>query len=354
VTVNPKPLSRPWWSYVRFSIRGLIVLVLLIGAGLGWLVRRAHVQRDAIVAIRRAGGSVLYDWEWNNGKSVPGGIPWASKWLVDLIGIDYFAHVTSVSLRPTPSDSAIVEVGRLTQLERLQLIGGFVSDSELAHLKGLTKLSDLYLSSNHVSDAGLAHLKGLTKLKFLQLGNTRVTDVGLAHLKGQTKLQYLTLGGTQVTDGGLVHVEGLSSLSLLWLGSTQVSDAGLTHLKGSPGSFHLTFKVKLNLPGVAASCRVTPGWRTSKPACSFPGFFVSPLLIFDHDRLASCQRGCFSTRRSPNGDGSGEHAPLAAIASTEPNRRLDPFLRSSGNGWASGNNQDDLPAHAFSRGLCRR
>jgi hypothetical protein len=96
VTVKPKPLSRPWWNYVRFSLRALIVLVLLIGAGLGWLVRSAHVQRDAVAAIRRAGGSVSYDWEWNNGKSVPGGKPWAPKWLVDLIGVDYFAHVTSV------------------------------------------------------------------------------------------------------------------------------------------------------------------------------------------------------------------------------------------------------------------
>jgi len=91
MTVKPKPLSRPWWNYVRFSLRALIVLVLLIGAGLGWLVRSAHVQRDAVAAIRRAGGSVSYDWEWNNGKSVPGGKPWAPKWLVDLVGIDYYA-----------------------------------------------------------------------------------------------------------------------------------------------------------------------------------------------------------------------------------------------------------------------
>ena len=164
MTVKPKPLSRPWWNYVRFSLRGLIVLVLVIGVGLGWLVRSAHVQRDAVAAIRRAGGSVSYDWEWNNGKSVPGGKPWAPRWLVDLIGVDYFGHVTAVWLQPAATDGAIVEVGHLTQLERLQLVGSFVSDGGLAHLKGLTKLSDLYLSDTQVTDAGLAHLKGLTKL----------------------------------------------------------------------------------------------------------------------------------------------------------------------------------------------
>ena len=40
VTIKPKPLSRPWWNYVRFSLRALIV-VFLIGLCLGWLVRKA-------------------------------------------------------------------------------------------------------------------------------------------------------------------------------------------------------------------------------------------------------------------------------------------------------------------------
>ena len=111
-----KPVSRPWRRFLRVSVRGLIVLVLVIGAGLGWLVRSAQVQGDAVAAIRRAGGSVSYDWERNNGKSVPGGKPWAPKWLVDLIGVDYFALVTSVWLKPAPTDGAFIEVGHLTQL----------------------------------------------------------------------------------------------------------------------------------------------------------------------------------------------------------------------------------------------
>jgi hypothetical protein len=63
VTVQLKPISRPWWTYLRLSIRRLIVLVLLIGLGLGWMVRSAHTQRDAVTAIRKAGGLVKYDWE---------------------------------------------------------------------------------------------------------------------------------------------------------------------------------------------------------------------------------------------------------------------------------------------------
>jgi hypothetical protein len=214
VTVNPKQLSRPWWNCLRFSLRAMIVFVLLIGCGLGWLVRSAHVQRDAVAAIRNAGGVVLYDWEWNNGKSIPGGKPWAPKWLVGLIGVDYFAHVTSVWLQQAPTDGAIVQIGHLTQLERLQLVVGFVSDGELAHLKGLTKLSNLCLSN--VSDAGLAHLKGLTKLTDLFLLDTQVTDAGLMHLKGLTSLRNLGIGGTKVTDSEVKELtRALPSLRII-------------------------------------------------------------------------------------------------------------------------------------------
>ena len=36
------PTSRPWQRHVRFGVRGLTVLVGVIGAGLGWLVRGAE------------------------------------------------------------------------------------------------------------------------------------------------------------------------------------------------------------------------------------------------------------------------------------------------------------------------
>ncbi len=81
-------ILRSWPSYVRFSVRGLMVLVLVIGAGLGWLVRSTRIQREAVAAIRDAGGSVKYGWERNNGCDIRGGKPWAPTWLVDLMGVD--------------------------------------------------------------------------------------------------------------------------------------------------------------------------------------------------------------------------------------------------------------------------
>ena len=35
----------------RFSVRAIMMLVLVVAAGLGWLVRSAHIQRDAVAVI---------------------------------------------------------------------------------------------------------------------------------------------------------------------------------------------------------------------------------------------------------------------------------------------------------------
>ena len=34
-----KPVSRPWRRFLRISLRGMIVVVLVVGGWLGWLVR---------------------------------------------------------------------------------------------------------------------------------------------------------------------------------------------------------------------------------------------------------------------------------------------------------------------------
>ena len=58
--------SHPWRRFLRFSVRGMIVLVLVIGGWLGWIVRSARIQRDAVAAIQRTGGSVQYHLESMN------------------------------------------------------------------------------------------------------------------------------------------------------------------------------------------------------------------------------------------------------------------------------------------------
>jgi hypothetical protein len=90
-------VSRPWRRYLRFSVRGLIVLILVVGGCLGWLVRSARLQRETVAAIRNADGEVSYDWEWKNGTSIPTNGPKVPHRLVEALGVDYFGHVVHVS-----------------------------------------------------------------------------------------------------------------------------------------------------------------------------------------------------------------------------------------------------------------
>ncbi len=205
-------------------MRGLIVVVLLVGGWLGWIVRSARIQREAVAAIQRTGGIVLYNWNWENGKFVADGKPWAPKRLVNLFGVDCFGHVTRVSYLQRALDSLSAQEESLSahialkdaEIEKLRR--GIITEAQpiqddtptmtensafMAYLTGLTELSQLDLQHNNVTDAGLAHLRGLTKLSSINLSHTKVTDAGMMHLKGLKALTNLNLSSTQVTDAGV-------------------------------------------------------------------------------------------------------------------------------------------------------
>ena len=124
----------------------------------------AQIQREAVAAIAKDGGTVLYDWEWDNGHSVPAGQPRAPRWLVAQIGFDFFGHATVVKSR-SPS---LAQVGRLTGLQTLHVISLPVP---VAGPVDLTHLSKLDLRRTQQSDAELEHLKGLTHLSELDLSS---------------------------------------------------------------------------------------------------------------------------------------------------------------------------------------
>jgi hypothetical protein len=239
-------------------------LVLVIGGGLGWFVRRATVQRDAVRAIEAAGGNVEYDFQRDERKArfpgpgdIPPGLrisPPAPKWLVDLIGIDFFADVTSVDIPGPQSDAVLAHVGRLHRLERLGAGYTRVTDAGLAHLRGLSGLRSLWCAGTPgLTDAGLAHLAGLGQLESLLIeGTPHIEGPGLAHLAGLNRLKVLfipietdaglpslsRLTGLRsliiemkVTDAALAQLSRLTWLEVLSLGGETGSDAGMAHLR---------------------------------------------------------------------------------------------------------------------------
>ncbi len=194
-------LDKSLRDWFRFSVRGLLVLVLVLGVWLGWLVRRVKAQQEAVRTIQQAGGFVQYDWELYRGLTIPGARPPAPDWLVKLIGIDYFGKVVVVRLNVT-------EIFHKPRL--------ILSDATLTSLGALTHLESLALDGTSLDDAGLAKLGELRHLKWLGLSKTHVTDAGLAQLKGKSDLQWLSLRWTGVTAAGIQDLrKSLPSLTVI-------------------------------------------------------------------------------------------------------------------------------------------
>src|SRR5579864_8660260 len=224
------PIKRPWWSYLRLSVTGLMVLVLAVGGWLGWTIRGARIQRDAVAALRVAGGRVLYEWELVDGRWKPNGLPRWPGWVVERVGVDVLGSVVHVFLGPGCTDAELACAARLDRLETLIINGAGVTDAGLAQLEKLPRLRYLDLNRTPIADAALIHIEGRTGLEILWLEGTPVTDAGLVHLKGLTGLRNLHLAGTKVGDAGLASLEGLARLEELTVNDTGVGDAGLAHL----------------------------------------------------------------------------------------------------------------------------
>ncbi|MFI5460229.1 MAG: leucine-rich repeat domain-containing protein [Isosphaerales bacterium] len=231
--MSEKPSSRSLRHRLRVSVRALMILVLLVGAGLGWIVRSARIQRESVAAIEKAGGFVFYDCELNPDRTDMIRRRRYLEWLAGRVGIDYFSNVVEMSLPGDLSDAELALVGQFPRLEELYSDGSqsSVTDAGLAHMVGLTRLKKLDLSGTGITDSGLVHLRGMAGLQELYLSGTGITDSGLVHLRRMARLHDLDLSGDRITDAGLVHLKGLTSLWTLSLRKTEVSEAGVMHLK---------------------------------------------------------------------------------------------------------------------------
>jgi hypothetical protein len=179
--------------------------VLIIGAGLSWLVRTARIQHDAVASIRKGGGSVYYNWEgpldyFGTKRRDPG-----PRWLVDQLGVDYFGHVSFVLCQASNVDS--IPIGHLGEVEFLFLSGSALTDDGLSRLRGLNRLRSLQLDGTKVTDVGLGALERFTCLFYLNLSNTDVGDAGVHRVKHLNALQTLGLRGTRVTDVGVRRLQ---------------------------------------------------------------------------------------------------------------------------------------------------
>ncbi|AGA30234.1 leucine-rich repeat domain-containing protein [Singulisphaera acidiphila] len=251
--------SRSWWPSIRLSVRGMMLAVLILGGGLGWSVRRAHVQRDAVAAIKRGGGLVEFDWQYLNGKYLRNATPPGPRWLAAAIGPDFLGHPYRVVIGPGDAKSVMTQIGQFRRIRTLTLgRDPSISDADMVHLKGMADLEALFFDKGKITGAGLENFAGLPKLHTLSLQGIPLTDGDLRPLEALTNPDALTLDSPRITDVGLVHLKHLVPLRFISLNETGVTGAGLGNL-ADMSNLEILYLVKTNVSSLH-SIQHLPNW----------------------------------------------------------------------------------------------
>jgi hypothetical protein len=233
-----RPVPGSWRRRLRISVRTLMVVVLVIGGGLGWVIHRANVQREAVATIERVGGRVGYNWQRSNGAWVfPIPKPPWPDWVRRRLGPHFLDTVTSVFLQGEQcDDEALRAACRLPWLEELTVLSTSVTDASAEDLRQLRNLRSLDLRLNRITSRPLRHIGEMSELRELKLAMrlspVPLRDEDMAFLKRLTKLKSLLLPSADLTDNWLAYIEGLTNLTSLQLYDMAITAEGFDHLKG--------------------------------------------------------------------------------------------------------------------------
>ena len=234
--------SKPVRSRRRLSLslRALMLIVLVVSVGLGWISNQARVQRKAVATIRRTGGNVSVNWPW---VSLPSsrilvknpGPAFLRRWL----GPEYFDTVTYVdylNATQTPKlggDEVLRAAYHFPMLEDLAIVHTDATDAGAEGLGRLTKLKSLDLRMNQMTARTVKDFGNLTELRKLELGSIPLRDEDMTFLRKLTKLETLLMfaKATSLTDSWLENIEDLTNLNHLEVTDIPTTTNGLRHLR---------------------------------------------------------------------------------------------------------------------------
>ena len=285
---------RPRW--LRYSTRGLLVLVLLICVLLGiylWLIQDLREQqaleaRLKALNCRVAWGGEWSEWDDNVGMMLIGESP-TPTWVIAILDGDPNARITYISAysyesadelrsaldiadempdvttlvidgkhRDPPRDrlagfrsidgilkfkisqvditsDAAREIGRMTELRSLSFWDVDIPDEAFDELRGMNReLEFLIVSGTQISSDCLPAIGQLSAMRKLALDRCNIGDKNIESLQQLSKLIQLSLDNTKVTDAALPKLAKISSLRQLTLRGNNITDANLEYLGQLP------------------------------------------------------------------------------------------------------------------------
>lgn len=133
---------RPRLRWYQFSLRGLLIFMLLASVGLSWFgvkYRRAERQRKFVEAIRKAGGLVYYQHELDCRGRQHSYPPPGPVWLRQIVGDDFLASIRRVTF--TDHDLSAEALAFLATWDGCEELCAYcVTDAGLERIRKWTRL----------------------------------------------------------------------------------------------------------------------------------------------------------------------------------------------------------------------
>jgi hypothetical protein len=234
---TPK-LKLRWFQY---KLSTLLLLIAVAAIWLSFWTNRVRTQKQAVDYITRHGGGALYSYQANAGRTEP--TPPGPAWLRNLLGIDYFDHVSQVYfIGDSFTDADLEYLDNFPDLQFLQINCANITNEGLAHFKYVRGLKQLEIYSDKINDDGLVHLQQLQELTDLKMC-CLVTDAGMEQLVPLKKLCKLIIYGLPIgkEKGGIIE-------ALTWPAQMGFYDTPLPVICDYLGNY---FNIKLQIDKTA-------------------------------------------------------------------------------------------------------
>lgn len=174
VTVAEKKTApRKRSRLVQFSLRSLVMLMVIAGVGVGWvgsLIRFAREKESAAELLRESQVGVTYVLKPQS-TLVP-----ANEWTRKVFGRQFFEQVSELQTREFEAASILNRIKLFPHLQKVLFNNTFANDETFRYLGKCRDLTVVYAGGTAVTDKGVKELHELQRLEKLVLWDTRIGD----------------------------------------------------------------------------------------------------------------------------------------------------------------------------------
>lgn len=253
---------------IRYSLKRLFVGLTIICGLIGYWVHTAHVQRDAVAAIRAAGGIVTYCFETEIVDLRCTNPACLSALLCDTVPVDMFCHVIGVEYTGSSASvfksiaklrglrdltlggisregDLIAQISRLRNLKYLRIVFASNSGSDLCPDLGILaefkQLQELDIQNAARATGRFEFVRSLDALRSLEISNAELGDKDLKAIGSRTQLLVLTLHNCSIDPAYLDSLGSLVSTQRLFLDNPLLAGKDIRFLERMKNLRHLYF-----------------------------------------------------------------------------------------------------------------